>query len=453
MLKPAPRRAKYKMPAAVVSIGPPLAIIPILALFYVLVLLPLTPDDGQGRVFNNLFWPLAAAITVGLAFKNRSRIDSGFFRSLPILGLIAYFLFAAASVTWAHSPDYALSRLVAHVLAFSLIVVPYALPIKTTHIIPIVHIGYVVALAISAYYVVTIPPTPVGHAGYFTHKQGLGLLCAVGIILSSHELLFGSWPRRLLAVAALSLAAWLILEAQSKSALAFTFFSLGFSTIILVLCKVLRTTPAYIIGAIVFVSLFINNPIERLGYRLYGDPTLTGRTGIWAFIEQQISRKPWFGWGFHSYYFVPNSPHNEAQGYIKDMLSTHSGFLELRLDTGWIGYWLFLISVYALLHNLKHVLQKDPARGWCYLSIVFFALLINLVDTVWFDLSHLWLLYLIVAAETVRYSRSAQLTQSEPAGLRASFGRLTFGRLKLFPLRAARRRRYKGGSHRVVSRF
>ena len=40
-----------------------------------------------------------------------------------------------------------------------------------------------------------------------------------------------------------------------------------------------RLTPAYIVAAVVVASFFVSNPVERLGYRLYGDPTLTGRTG------------------------------------------------------------------------------------------------------------------------------------------------------------------------------
>ena len=46
----------------------------------------------------------------------------------------------------------------------------------------------------------------------------------------------------------------------------------------LMLCKRTRLTPAFIVAAIVVASMFVSNPIERLGYRLYGDATLTGRT-------------------------------------------------------------------------------------------------------------------------------------------------------------------------------
>jgi O-antigen ligase len=163
-------------------------------------------------------------------------------------------------------------------------------------------------------------------------------------------------------------------------------------------------TPAFFVAAVVVVSMFKAYPIERLGYRLYNDATLTGRTAIWAFIDYQISRKSWFGWGFHSYYFVPNSPQNEATGYVREMPSSHSGYRELKLETGHIGYWIFLVFVFSSLHLLERVRRIDPARAWLFLSVELFAVLSNLLDSSWLTLSHFWVLYLIVVAESIRYT-------------------------------------------------
>jgi exopolysaccharide production protein ExoQ len=388
-----------------------LAIIPVSAIFYVLLVLPFLPDDGKERAENILFWPIVAVLTLMLVFHNRARIDYRFFLSLPIMSLIAYLLFGAASVTWAYSPDYALSRIVLHLLVFVVVVVPYALPIDTKYTIPGVHLCYAIAFAVSAIFVLAMPPSPIGHPGYFTHKQALGLLGAVGIIFSSHELLYPGW-RRLIALIAVGLGSWLVFESQSKSALAFALVAVVCSWLILLLCKKSRLTPAFIVAAVVVASMFVSNPIERIGYRLYGDATLTGRTGIWAFINYQISHKPWFGWGFHSYYFVPNPPQNDAPGYIRDMPSSHSGYLDLKLETGRIGYWIFLVFIYSSLHLLERVRRKDPVRAWCYLSIELFALLINLTDSNWLALDSLWLLYLFVVAETVHFSLPSKVPDS-----------------------------------------
>jgi exopolysaccharide production protein ExoQ len=355
------------------------------------------------RVENILFWPVAAVLTLTLVFKNWARIDHKFFYSLPIMSLIAYLVFAAASVTWAYSPDFAFSRLVVELLVVIIIAVPYALPITTKYTIPGVHLCYAIALAISAVYVLTTPPSPIGHPGYFTHKQELGLLGSVGIILSSHELLHRGW-RRLAGLIAIGLGFWLVFESESKSALAFALVALLCSWLILLLCKKTRLTPAFFVAAVVVASMFVSNPIGRIGYWLYGDPTITGRNAIWDFANYRISQKPWFGWGFHSYYFVPNSPQNEAPGYLRDMPSSHSGYLELKLETGRIGYWIFLVFIYSSLHLLERVRRKAPVRAWCYLSIELFAILINLTDSNWLVLNDLWIVYLLMIVETVHFS-------------------------------------------------
>src|ERR1700760_2019586 len=322
--------------------------IPVFAIFYILLILPFMPDDGTGRVENILFWPVAAALTLMLVLQNWARIERRFFLSLPIASLIAYLLFAAASVTWAYSPDFAFSRIIVEILLVTVFVLPYALPIPTKHTITGVYLCYAFALVISAIFVLTTPPTPIGHAGYFTHKQELGLLAAIGVVLSSYEFLQGGW-RRLTAIFTMVLGFWLVFASESKSALAFAILALIFSWLIMLICKRTRLTPAFVVAAVVVVSMFVSNPIEKLGYRLYGDVTLTGRTAIWAFANYQISRKSWFGWGFHSYYFVPNSPQNEAPGYGREMRSSHSGYLDLKLETGQIGYGLFLLFIYSSL--------------------------------------------------------------------------------------------------------
>jgi O-antigen ligase len=395
--------------------GALLAIMPMLAIFYVLLVIHFIPRDYENeRAENILFWPVAAVLTLTLVFQNWARINYRFFLSLPILSLIVYFVFAAASVTWAYSPDIAFSRLVVQLLAFIIVVVPYALPMRTKYILPGVHLCYAIALAVSAVYVSTTPPSPIGHPGYFDHKQELGQLCAVGIILSSCELLHGGW-RRLVALIAISLGFWLVFESESKSALSFSLIAMTVSGPILLLCKKTRLTPAFVVAAVVVASMFVHNPIERIGYRLYGDSTLTGRTAIWAFSNYRISQKPWFGWGFHSYFFVPDSPQNEAPGYVGKMPSSHSGYVDLKLETGRIGYWIFLVFIYSSLHLLERLRRKDPVRAWCFLSFGLFTLLSNLLDTSWLVLEHIWLLYLIVVAESVRYSLPGQQLSSAPA--------------------------------------
>jgi exopolysaccharide production protein ExoQ len=401
-----------------------LALLPIVVFFYVLVVLPLMGGDGLPRIENMLFWPTLAVIVLVLAFYNHSLIDKGFFWSLPIACFIAYLIFAGASITWAFSPDYSFTRYSVQLLAFVILVIPFSLPISTDHMIKRLHVCCAIAVALNAIYVLTTPGTPIGHHGYFIHKQELGMLCGATIILAMHELLFRGW-RRVFAVLSMCLTVWVIVASQSKGSTAFLLMAVTFSGFILVACKYLRTTPAFVLAGAVLAfgvfSRFVSDPVGRIAFKLYGDATLTGRTTIWEFINYQISHRSWFGYGFHSYWGVPDSPHNQAPGFVKDMVSTHSGYLDVKLDTGHIGYWIFLAFVYASLHVLGRVRSIDPTRAWVLLSLSMYVLLLNLIESIWTYIIPLWVLYLIVVGESVRLSRSQNVTATtaqRPVGIK-----------------------------------
>ena len=116
------------------------------------------------------------------------------------------------------------------------------------------------------------------------------------------------------------------------------------------------------------------------------------------------------------------------------MPSSHSGYLELKLETGRIGYWIFLIFIYSSLHLLERVRRIDPVRAWFFLSVQLFAVLINLLDSNWIVLDHFWFLYLIVVAESVRYSWPSRALSPAPAGSR-QFG---LGPIRRLAVRAQR---------------
>jgi O-antigen ligase len=391
-----------------------LAFIPVVVIFYVLLVLPFVGADGQPRIVNILFWPLLAAGTLALAIYNRSRLDWNFIWSPPIVSLGAYLLFAAASIAWAFQPAFASSRYFAHLLAVICVVVPYALPIPTKNTMQRLHLCFAAAIALNAYYVFVTPSSTIGHPGYFVHKQELGMLCGATIILSAHELLFRGW-RRLLAIVVLCLTFWVIFESKSKGSLAFLLPAVSISALALMACKLFRTTPAIILAVIWFASYFVNDPMGRIAFRLYGDSTITGRTFIWDFINMWVSQRSWLGWGFHSYWGVPNSPHNYAPGFVKDMISSHSGYLELKLGTGYVGYLIFMAFVLASLHVLERVRKLDYIRAWVLLSMCSYVIMLNLIESIWMETTALWMLYLVVVGETLRFAHSERRVAPAPS--------------------------------------
>src|ERR1700754_2672963 len=97
------RTQKPSFPSASFPGAALLAVIPLFPIYYILLVLPFIPSDATNqRLENILFWPVAAGLTWILVLQNWARINPKFFYSLPIMSLIAYLLFAAASVTWAY---------------------------------------------------------------------------------------------------------------------------------------------------------------------------------------------------------------------------------------------------------------------------------------------------------------------------------------------------------------
>ena len=67
-----------------------------------------------------------------------------------------------------------------------------------------------------------------------------------------------------------------------------------------------RTRTAVLTALLGFISLILvvaimssfNLTTDDLFTILFGDPTFTGRTSIWAFVWSYIESRPWLGYGF-----------------------------------------------------------------------------------------------------------------------------------------------------------
>ena len=71
---------------------------------------------------------------------------------------------------------------------------------------------------------------------------------------------------------------------------------------------------------------------------------------------------------------------------------------------GYVGFALLVIFIFATLHAIGRVADRDPARAWLLLSLALFIILTNFLESVWMHgMDMLWLMFVIVAAETGRY--------------------------------------------------
>jgi len=104
---------------------------------------------------------------------------------------------------------------------------------------------------------------------------------------------------------------------------------------------------------------------------LFGDPTFTGRTEIWQFLQIFIARHPWTGVGYGAFWDVgTNGPGaQDSSPLIRDIAEGHNGYLDLNVTIGYIGLalaisvlvWPFLRLFSAALRDLFRIGNGAPA--------------------------------------------------------------------------------------------
>lgn len=88
--------------------------------------------------------------------------------------------------------------------------------------------------------------------------------------------------------------------------------------------------------------------------RLFGkDLSFTGRDLIWAYIWTEIQKKFWLGYGYGSYWIMGTSVIDLFQGAVGWRVNeAHNGFLEIMLQTGMIGFVLFVSVIVSFIRKI-----------------------------------------------------------------------------------------------------
>ena len=356
-----------------------------------------------------------AMITLVLTLKDLSRLAK---TSWPphIVALLGYLGFAGISAVWAFSPESSCVRFIQQVM----VVVSIILPARLARRADLMHglfLCFALSLALNSYYILYGPVTlaqygaklvDIGYQGYFQGKNYLGECAAIALLLSLYEASLPGW-RRALGISFAGLSVALILLSNSKTAFGLALVCPLIAQVALIARRTTRTSLAtifLIIPLVYYVLASVSNfNMSRLAYILYNDSTLTGRTIIWAFAQYEIARRPLVGWGYQSFWFVPNSPAiSDGPGWVKMMPNAHNGYYDTMLEMGYIGLALLLAFIIATLHAVGRVADRDPARARLVLSLVLFVVCYNYFESLWMrGFEFLWVVFLIAAADVGRY--------------------------------------------------
>jgi O-antigen ligase len=248
-----------------------------------------------------------------------------------------------------------------------------------------------------------------GYPGYFSGKNALGEFAAIAFLVSLHETLY-PLIRRSFGILILVIATVLLFYANSKTSLGLAFIVPCLAGLILVAARLTRISPAILLLFIPFfyivLSVISGLSMNRVSFWIYGDPTFTGRTLIWDFANSEIARRPLLGWGYQSFWLVGLDGPSvvDAPGWIKNMPNAHNGYVDTKLELGYVGLALLITFILATLHAIGRVADRDRGRAWLLLSLALFVICYSFLESAWMrGYEFLWVMFVIVAAEAGRY--------------------------------------------------
>jgi exopolysaccharide production protein ExoQ len=336
-----------------------------------------------GNLLRRLAFPAIAAWGLVLLATSRDRL-----RLDPLLaGAIGLLLtWTGISVVWADDPDMCLRRLI--LLACCVVGaagIARQLPMRDLSLLTMLVLGSLAAAGVLAELSLgTFQPWDseyrfAGTVHPNTQSAGLAAVClaALGLAGASRR---GRWWYAAIFAAALAL----LVLTKSRTSVAGLLLAIGFVAIVQSSLKF--KVVAGLAGAwtvclglwILFVAgidpLADFRDALLLG-RAEDSDTLSGRAFIWPEVACFISRRPWLGYGYESFWTPAHiETISEVAGW--GLREAHNAYLETLLWLGLVGLILMLVVVGAgLLAGLRGYFQSRDATYALPLGMLVFGLL------------------------------------------------------------------------------
>lgn len=171
--------------------------------------------------------------------------------------------------------------------------------------------------------------------GVYGHKNVFGSTCAAAaatILIAGRSVL----PSLLLKIVLLAALFVAIIMSKSATAIALTILT---PVITFALVGLERKRLLLAVITIVPIALIAYYNLDVVFGWLGRDPTLTGRTSIWAFVPDALSERPLVGYGYASTTYGHFTIRLLQALGLSD---PHNGYLNVLLSVGMIGLMLFL---------------------------------------------------------------------------------------------------------------
>jgi O-antigen ligase len=254
-----------------------------------------------------------------------------------------------------------------------------------------------------------------GWTGIYGFKNGLGTMMNLGATLALLNFLHGK-KNRLLSLVGFCLAVILIVCSKSSTSL----ISLASAIALLPIYKIMKQhyklRIVFFISALllsVSVAILALTNLDTIFTNFLGkEATLSGRQPLWGAIVSVGNERPWLGYGFGGAFW--NSPFG-LEAISRNPLGwppldsdltkfhSHSGFVELFTQLGWLGCSIFALNfVFVFYRVITLAISTKKIEYFWMLQILIIFVVFNYTEapTILVANQFMWVLYVSICLST-----------------------------------------------------
>jgi len=215
--------------------------------------------------------------------------------------------------------------------------------------------------------------------GIFGQKNLLGLEMLILLLPAFFVKLNGPHARGMRATYIVTLLG-LIIMSHSAGAWIVTTLCLAFVALLHVTSRMRKKDAIVLVfwvtGAFAAVCLIVLANYSSIMYALGKDPTMTGRTVLWAGLIELAEKRPILGYGYSAFWRGLNGPTRYLALQLNwlGLAGAENGVLETTLELGIVGILLYAAIYLRAVKDALHCLGRGatPAALW-YFSILFYV--------------------------------------------------------------------------------
>jgi len=220
--------------------------------------------------------------------------------------------------------------------------------------------------------------------GIFGQKNLCGLEMLI-LLLPAFFVKLTGITARILRGGYIAIVVGIIVMTRSAGAWIVSALCLAFVALLKLTARMARKDAAIVVlvaaGAAVAVGLIVLANYNTIMYALGKDPTMTGRTVLWAGLVNVAMKHPLLGYGYMAFWQGLSGPSRYVALELNwpGLAGSESGILELWLELGIVGVLLYLAVFVVAVKNAFYCLCRgaSPAALW-YSSILFYVVATNI---------------------------------------------------------------------------